>query len=313
MSKQYAIEKSPLYRLRNRRKLAELLHLEPKFFSVSHDFEYNEFEKSKSDGETRYFAEPLYELKRIQRQIHKLLQRIETPEWVKAGKKNESYVTNCSMHLQAKYMRTMDISKFYDSVDCKYIYKMFSGKFRMETDIARLMTKLVTHNRKLPTGSPSSQLIIYWAYSDMFDEINVIAQQYNCIFSLYVDDMTFSSEQDIPYTMREEIAAVLKKYGLYAKRSKDHYYKPTDLKVATGCGIRNKRLVVLNNQRLKILEQYKECKKTDDIKEIERLNGMLCSARQIEPDIFPSIINYLKMNEKRLIEYRRRQVRKRKR
>lgn len=43
-------------------------------------------------------------------------------------------------------MRTMDISKFYDSVDCRYIYEMFSGKFRMETDIARLMTKLVTHN-----------------------------------------------------------------------------------------------------------------------------------------------------------------------
>ena len=277
MSKQYDLEKSPLYRLRNRRKLAELLHLESRYFSTLHDFEYNEFEKRKPDGGTRYFAEPPYELKKIQRKIHKLLQRIETPEWVKAGKSNESYVTNCNVHLRAKYMRTMDISKFYDSVQYKYIYEMFANKFCMETDIARLMAKLVTYNRRLPTGSPSSQLIIYWAYSDMFDEIYRIAEKYNCKFSLYVDDMTFSAEQDIPYEMREAVAVVLKKYGLHAKRSKDHYYKPKDLKIATGCGIKDEQLVVLNHQRLKVIEQYKKCKKTNNIKEIERLNGMLCS------------------------------------
>lgn len=313
MSKQYPLEKSRLYKLRNRRKLAELLFLEPGYFTVQHDYSYNKFEKEKADGGTRYFAEPSHDLKRIQKRIHKLLQRIETPEWVKAGKSTESYVTNCEMHLGAKYMRTMDISKFYDSVQYKYIYETFADTFHMEPDIARLMAGLVTYEKALPTGSPSSQLIIYWAYRDMFDEINKVAQEYECVFSLYVDDMTFSSQKDIPYKMREEVANILKRYGLHAKRSKDHYYKPNDLKVTTGCGIRDEQLVVLNSQRVKIIEQYKKCKELDDIKEIERLQGMLCSARQIEPLIFPSVANYLKMNENRVKEFRRMQSAKKRR
>lgn len=312
MSKQYSLEKSPLYRLRNRRKLAERLLLEPRYFNVSHDYIYNEFERRKSDGGVRHFAEPPHELKRIQKRIHKLMQRIETPEWVKAGKSCESYVTNCKMHLEAKYMRTMDISKFYDSVQYKYVYETFLYTFFMEPDIARLMAKIVTHERVLPTGSPSSQLIIYWAYKDMFDEVHEIAKRYHCIFSLYVDDMTFSSQHDIPYKMREEVANTLKKYGLHAKRSKDHYYKPNDLKIATGCGIKEGKLVVLNHQRVKIINQYRICTETDNIKDIEQLQGMLCSARQIEPQIFPSIYAYLKKHEDRIKKYRKEQNRKKK-
>ena len=85
-----------------------------------------------------------------------------------------------------------------------------------------------------------------------------------------------------------------------------------DLKIATGCGIKDGKLVVLNHQRVKIINQYRICTETDNIKDIEQLQGMLCSARQIEPQIFPSIYAYLKKHEDRIKKYRKEQNRKKK-
>ena len=41
MSKTYPIEFSPLYRMRNRRKLARILKLDEKYFKQNHTYKYN--------------------------------------------------------------------------------------------------------------------------------------------------------------------------------------------------------------------------------------------------------------------------------
>ena len=163
----------------------------------------------------------------------------------------------------------------------------------MEHDIAWLLTDLVTFSGKLPTGSPSSQIIVFWAYRDMFECIYNISNKYNCIFTLYVDDMTFSANQPITRQLRTEVAEVLKKYGLKAKVKKDRYYQGEDFKVITGVGIKNGKQFVLNRHRKSIIEQYKKCTGNNDKRDIERLKGMMISARQIEPSIFQSIMNYI--------------------
>ena len=310
-SKVYPLEKSPLYRLRNRRKLATLLDLEDGYFKMPHVYVYKEFEKPKANGDgVRKFAEPKGEIRKIQKSILKYLKRIETPEWLKSGKKSESYITNCKMHKDALYIRTMDICHFYDAVSYKQIEKSFCEVFKMAPDIARLLAKLVTNKKTIPTGSPSSQLIVYWVYRDMFEEINTIAMGYGCKFSLYVDDMTFSSQKQITWQLREDVVNKLNQYGLHAKRSKDHYFEPCDYKIVTGCGIKEGIIDVPNKQRQKILLQYRLCQQTDRIDEIEKLNGMICSARQMDRDIFPSISNYLEANKQRLTEYSKSRQRK---
>ncbi len=301
MSKIYSLEQSPLYRLRNRRKLAEYLNLPANHFLESHKYKYIEFSRPKPNGDgKRHFIVPSEDLKVVQKQLCKLMRRIETPEWLMSGKKSCSYITNSEQHLGCKFIKTMDISKFYDSAQRSKIYKMFSKKFKMEHDISWIMTELVTYNGILPTGSPSSQLIIYWTYCEMFSEINAISEKYNCHFSLYVDDMTFSSNEPITSKLRNEIGILLKKYGLKAKEQKDHYYQAKDFKVVTGVGIKQGKKVVLNNKRKKIIDLFIKCKKHYDIYNIEKLKGTLCSLRQIEPNIFPEIHNYVLHYDKEL-------------
>ncbi|EEG72538.1 reverse transcriptase domain-containing protein [[Clostridium] hylemonae] len=127
-----------------------------------------------------------------------------------SGKKSYSYITNSETHLQYKFIKTMDISKFYESAQRSKVYKMFIQTFKMEHDIAWIMTEVVTYNGVLPTGSPSSQLIVYWTYCDLFDMINNLIKQYYCHFSLYVDDMTFSSHKPISLKLRDEVAIIKK-------------------------------------------------------------------------------------------------------
>ena len=297
----YSLEQSPLYRMRNRRKLAVLMKLPENYFKQEHHFKYYEFSKLKVNGkDKRYYAVPEEELKRIQKRICKLLSRIETPEWVMTGKKHCSYINNAEKHKNNFFVKTMDISKFYDSTKRSQVYKMFINVFGMSNDIAWIMTDLVTYDDKIPTGSPSSQLIVYWTFSHMFDEIHTIAEQYGCNFTLYVDDMTFSSMSPIKNTLRDEVALKLRENGLKAKVQKDHYYQSDKTKEVTGIGIKDGNILILNRKRKQILVQYEKCKKETNIQEIEKMNGMLCALRQIEADVFPEISNYIKHYEAEL-------------
>lgn len=122
----------------------------------------------------------------------------------------------------------------------------------------------------------------------------------DAFFTLYVDDMTFSSQYPISNELRTDVAKELKKNGLKAQMSKDHYYQADAMKVITGVGVKNGQMVVLNRKRKAILEQYQKCKETKNIYDVEKLNGMLCSIRQIEKDIFPQIENYVKHYEAEL-------------
>lgn len=87
----------------------------------------------------------------------------------------------------------------------------------------------------MPTGTPTSQLVAYWAYRDAFMQIDAIARKHGCIFSLYVDDMTFSSPQKIPIeTLLQELSNVLRPVGHRIKYSKIMYYQKGMAKLITG-------------------------------------------------------------------------------
>ena len=65
----------------------------------------------------------------------------------------------------------------------------------------------------------------FYAYSDMFLEIADAAKQCGCKFTLYVDDMTFSSKEPFsPDRLRQMIDCILRKYGHKPKYSKVKYY-----------------------------------------------------------------------------------------
>jgi hypothetical protein len=303
--KSYPINHSPLYKLSNKTKLADILGIDKRYllhFKYTRD-NYKCWERpKKNDNGTRPVEDPKYELKKIQSKLNKLLSRIITSEYLMSGKKYSSYIVNAQYHKDNPYVFCFDLSKFFQKATRKYIFKAFVSEFKMSDDIAWLITDLVTIPNEdnsdgyIPTGSPSSQSVIYWAYKPLFDKILLIAEQKQLKFSLYVDDMTFSSDKSIRSDFPKTIEKMCAKVGLEINDTKTKYFGKGKYKDVTGCIITPSRELKVPNKRRKDLLDIIKNKPIEDmtVKEIRSVYGKLNSMRQIEPNIFPQIYNRVK-------------------
>ena len=296
----YKIENSPFYRLRNKRKLAELLGVDLKILNKmrTDDFYKKEYKIPQGNKE-RKIQEPKKQLKRVQKKIKTLLQRVETPDWLISGKKGNSFVTNAEKHLGSRYILTLDIKSFYQNSKREYVFKFFKFTMKMSEDVAWLISDLVTCRDCIPTGSPSSQIVAYFAYSRSFERIKKIADDHNCLLSLYVDDLTFSSKSSISKKLPYLIAQDLKKAFHQVKTKKTRFFYPSQHKIITGCCLtpNGKELRVPNRMREKVKKEEKACLK-DKVRHRNRLFGLILSSRQIEPNIYQAKYNYLRTQTK---------------
>ena len=285
-TKVYSLEQSPLYRLRNKRKLAALLGVSPQNLrKIKNDNSYKEYSKKQNDKIRRIQA-PKPKLKQLQKSLKKFLQRIETPDWLISGKKGNSFVTNAKQHSRSKHLLKVDIKNFYPNSNRRFVFKFFKKDMQMAEDVAWLVTDILTYKNFIPIGSPASQMLAYLAYASTFCRIKKIADTHNSIFSLYVDDLTFSSKvpisKKIPYLVEQE----LKKVSHQLKKRKTKFFSSSQYKPVTGCMVSpDGVLKVPNKVRLKIKEEEKKYLKAEQIN-LHRMLGRILSARQIEPNLY---------------------------
>lgn len=230
--KKHDITQCALYKCRSKSRLAKILQIDSEEFNdLDKIVNYSSFLKDKKDGEQRKITSPNKKLKTVQRRILRLLTRIERPPWVISSQRGKSYIDNGKYHQQSTYLISMDIRKFYENCSREYIYQFFKNSLHTSSDVAEILTTIVTLENKLPTGSPTSQIIAYYAYQKMFNEIHDIAEQYGCIFTLYVDDMTFSS--NLPFNtsqLKNKIDIELRRYSHKPKYSKIKYFSKRNIK-----------------------------------------------------------------------------------
>jgi RNA-directed DNA polymerase len=121
----------------------------------------------------------------------------------------------------------------------------------------------------------------------MFNEIMILSEKNNLLFSLYVDDMAFSGGSYIPKNFHLQINQILKKYGHKIKNKKVKYYSKNQKKIITGCLItEDNKLKVLNKHRKSIVELLAEYRQDKEEYIYKRLIGKIQSAQQIEKSIF---------------------------
>lgn len=299
--KKYDISQCALYKCQSKKRLEALLQLEGiRAHQVCSLVGYHSFEIAKKHSDDmRTITAPDKDLKRIQRRILDLLQPVIRPEWLISGEKDKSYISNGETHLDSRYVLTMDIRKFYDNCTREPVYQFFRETLHDSPDVAKILTDIVTYDSGIPTGCPTSQMIAFYAYYDMFVEIHAAAAKYGCKFTLYVDDMTFSSlEPFSPSLLTREVDRILRKYGHKLKNSKVKYYGPSDYKLITGTVVTPcQTLAVPNRLQKEIYDAFLELKPAMDksvctnieAKRITSLKGQIEAARRIDGGKFPEI------------------------
>ena len=199
------------------------------------------FDKKPSDytpSRYREFSDSCEKHKKVLRQICFYLSQIDMPEYL-FSKKESDYKRNALYHMGNTKFILLDINSFFPNCSFKHVKDFFakeSGLYMVkekkdkegniivcESDVADRMAKIVTvpsdfsnsRNRIIPQGYPTSPIVSFLSYKEMFDEINNIAIKYNCKFSTYVDDLSFSYKENNfnPQDLINEVNNVLSSYG----------------------------------------------------------------------------------------------------
>jgi len=287
--KKYDISQCAFYKCGSKSKLEKLLLIDKSTLNNVHEMLNYNFFSIEKDGKTRNITSPDKQLKQIQKRILKLLAPVFRPVWLISGEKGKSYIDNGRFHINSKYALTIDIKSFYDSCQREYVYRFFRDKLKTKSDIAQILTDITTYKFTVPTGSPTSQMIAYYAYENMFFDINEVAKKFGCIFSLYVDDMTFSSEKPFDVKrLKNEVDITLRRYGHKPKYSKIKYFGSKQNKLITGSVVSAENILcVPNSLREKIVIDFKESLKSGETS--SSFKGRLQAAKNIQHEIFPEI------------------------
>ena len=291
--KSYALEASPLFRLPSKRKLCDHLRIDPKRLrNMQGDALYRIWQ----NGTGRTIEEPSDSLTTIHRRFQRLLSRIEHPEWVFSGIRGRSYVDNARQHTEKRCLCSIDINSFFQSARREYVFRFLHYVLRQPDDIAWILTDILTYETHLPTGSPSSQILAFWAYKPMFVALHNIADGMGATLTLYVDDIAISSDRPLDGNALRAFERVVAGFDLRLKERKTRQRDSSQWKLITGVAISpTGDIEVPNRLRERIRHLVVPLKAgTIDDQGLASLLGMLTSARQIDPSFHESLYQYVR-------------------
>ena len=165
----------------------------------------------------------------------RVLDNLELPKFVHGGVKGRSNISNAMIHKGNKYFFQTDIKKFFPSIRHYQVYDMFIRN-EFSPDVAKILTRLTTHNGRLPQGTPTSPGLSNLVFCLVDKEIAEFCSLHNLTFTRFVDDIAISSKK----CFREKSSSIIEiitEAGYTISRKKT-YYKigPTDI---TGVSVHN--------------------------------------------------------------------------
>ncbi len=175
--------------------------------------------------------------------------RLEPPDFLMSPVRGRSNIDNAARHRTAASYRLLDIADFYPNCSANKVAEFFGKQLDCPPDVVAILVKLTTQDGFLPQGSPSSPILAYLAYKDMWDEVASIAQNAGNQVTVYVDDVTISGGEVLGETVWK-IKELLHKHGHQTKDEKEEARKETAVKV-TGIVLRDERMLLPNFQHQK--------------------------------------------------------------
>jgi len=279
----YPIDQSPLFKLTTKRKLASLLRLslgDTKKLRRTESL-YSEREIQKKTGGTRLIENPRRHLKIVQARVARLLGRISPPDYLYCPVKGRCYVTNAARHRGNRVVRTLDIKKYFPNTPTRRVYWFFRSIMKCNSDVAELLSLIATYKGHLPTGSPLSPIMAFYAYYDVWQAIDRLVKLHGAANSLYVDDLTISGLR-VSDKLMWEIKKTIHRSGLRYHKEKMFRDHPAEI---TGVIVRNRELVPPNRQLLKRHRAERALREAKSLREQEvlsqQLKGLIGQVSQI--------------------------------
>jgi len=321
--KKYSLQDCPFYKARSLTRIAECLTIRPRninhprykrpqFNKLLHltkdtleeftnDKCYKIHEITDKKGKKRKTEVPIPELKLLQRRMVDLFKRIDPPPYLYSATKKRSYVDNGKQHANGERLFKIDIKQFFPNTLYGYVYNFYRNILLCEKHVATVLAKLCTYDGHLPTGSPLSPILSFYAHKPMFDKIYQLALDNGCIMTLYIDDIHISGERATDGLLWEVQKIIHQhKMGYH----KVQLYKKHATKTVTGTIIVGEEVRLRNRSHRAIHDGIIDINNLatpkEKLKFMTTLMGKANEAKQIDP-AYTGKVEYLRNQKKHLM------------
>lgn len=128
------------------------------------------------------------------------------------------------------------------------MFWFFNTIMKCERDIAATITSLACFNGHLPTGSPLSPILAFYAHYDMWSKIGAVCDLHAVTLTVYIDDITVSGAK-VPETVMWEIKRAIHGTGLRYHKEKAFVDQPAEV---TGVFIEGSQMTAPHRQFKKL-------------------------------------------------------------
>lgn len=215
----------------------------------------------------RNIENPNWKLKPLHRKIHQLISKIPTPDYL-FSKKKSSCVLNAKAHCNIKGLTlNIDIESFFPSTHKSKVQSFFGYFLQYHTDIAKFIAEICTIKDHIPTGSPLSLMLAFWANKPMFDELNKFSKSRNVTMTIYVDDISFTGSA-VNNSFKDKVVEIINRHNHKINEDKIRFFGEK-FKFINGIAIIDNELKPNN----KISKEIRSLQSSKDIDSINSFTG----------------------------------------
>lgn len=196
-------------------------------------FSYNKKLISKKNGKYRTIYVPNENLKKFLRSVLPELEKIYDKHVIEhcdhAFIKGKNCVTNASSHIHQRYVLSLDIENFFESLPSTLLEKY----------IPVHLLDLVLINNKIVQGLPTSPYLANIAMIEIDAAILNALKSKEIVYSRYADDLTFSfNDRKMKEYIIEKVVRILRTYKLKVNPRKTKLQdKENGRAIVTGIGV----------------------------------------------------------------------------
>ena len=248
--------------------------------------------KPKKNGGVRQYYSIREPLKSVQAKIRKrILLKVTYPEYLQGSIKGRSPKTNAQIHVGAKCLIELDIANFFPSITRDQVFRTFRYFFNFSDEVSSLLTDLITHQGKLPQGSPVSSdianLVLCWDGDEA-----ILAEQLKnkgILYSRFVDDIAISASRSLTNNEKTEVIKLvnsfIKSKGFQVSHKKTRVAGPRKTKCVTGVRIGEDKNNVTHEYVDSVYRQIKQLENEEALNDqmITSIKGKINYIKQLNP------------------------------
>lgn len=164
---------------------------------------FNKFKIKSKNGKVREIIAPHEEIKEPLKRLNTILQKIfdqTNIDFQVAYKKGKNIKDNAAIHTTNKFIFNIDLKDFYPSCKRELVHKYIKLFFKNSANseiVENEFLDIILDNDALFIGSPISGTLANAIISKPVRYLKNITKNFDMEFSVYADDMTFSSQRFI--------------------------------------------------------------------------------------------------------------------